>query len=294
MIWLDDAHGAGLHDGPTIPFDASDRGLLLGDGLFETMTAWNGVIFERAAHVARLVAGCAVMQLVLEPQRIEAAIDAMLAGAPAAGAVIRVTVTRGPGRRGLAMPEEARPTVMATRAPWNRDLVFQPQRLATVSIRRNEMSPVSRLKSLCYLDGVLGLAEASRAGATDALFLNTGGLIASTSMANLFVVFADRIATPPTRAGILAGIMRARLLAEGQIGGLPMVEADIAPTDITAASAMFLTNSVRLVMPVQQSDSRLLDAPGADAAGLALTLLCNAIFAECGTDPLGQTSPGRA
>eukprot|EP01037_Dinobryon_pediforme_P042718 gene42718-53284_t len=77
------------------------------------MTAWNGVVFERAAHVARLLAGCAVMHLTLEPQRIEAAIEAMLDGAPAAGAVIRVTVTRGPGRRGLAMPEDARPAVMA-------------------------------------------------------------------------------------------------------------------------------------------------------------------------------------
>ncbi len=155
------------------PFDLSDRGFTLGDGLFETMPVSAGVVFRLGAHLDRLADGLAVLGFDVPRERLEADVAAMAARAPAGGGVIRLTVTRVAGARGLAPPADPVPTVVVSLAPFNPALVGEATTLATVSVRRNAGSPVSRLKALPYLDNVLALREAVAAGARDALMLLT-------------------------------------------------------------------------------------------------------------------------
>ena len=288
MIWLDDRHGAGLHSGPTLPFDPSDRGLTLGDGLFDTLTVFAGRPFRLQPHLDRLRQGLTAIGLAIDPARIDRAIEAMLATVAGRDAILRTTVTRGGGARGVALPAQPMPTVMAAVADWSPALVFQPQHLASVSIARNERSPLSRLKTLSYLEAILGLEEARRAGAGDALFANTTGRIAASSMANVFAVFPDRIITPPVSDGVLPGIIRAELLSMGALAGRPVIEASLMPEDLSQVSEMFLTNSVRLVTPVSRLDSRDLPGTRGPAARAALGLLADAIRAQTGSDLSGH------
>ena len=273
-----------FHEGTTVPFDLADRGLTLGDGLFETMPVFAGTVFRLADHLGRLEAGLAVLGFAVPRRRLEEDVATMAARAPAAGGVIRLTVTRGAGARGLAPPAVAKPTVIVSLAPFNPTLVGEPTTLATVSVRRNAGSPVSRLKALPYLDNVLALAEAQGKGARDALMLDTRGRVACASVANVFRVAGDRLETPPTGDAILPGITRGLVLELARSLGLTPIERSLDREDIATADAVFLTNSVRLVQPVQALDDAAL--PASPYASRVLAALGDRIAAECGVRPV--------
>lgn len=248
MIWFEGR----LSEGGTIALEAGDRGLLLGDGVFETIGVFNRVPFALAAHLSSLSAAAKELGFEVPRAAVERAIDDLLAAMTGPHAAIRVTVSRGAGPRGLLPPADPRPVVLASLAPWAPTMAFQPVTLATVSLRRNETSPLSRLKTLAYLDNVLALAEARRAGADDALMLNTRGAVASSAMANLFAVVDGRLVTPPVADGVRPGIMRACLIERAGA-----VERGLDPGEI-AAAPLFLTNSLRLLSPVAALDGRAL------------------------------------
>ncbi|ODN70839.1 aminotransferase class IV [Methylobrevis pamukkalensis] len=250
MIWLDGT----FHEGPTVQWNVADRGLLLADGLFETAVVFDGRIFCLAEHLARLGTGARLLGFEAPLDLAEEGMQAVARFAPPSGGVIRLTVTRGAGPRGLAPPAEPVPTVLATVAPFDPSLVFRKVSLQTAGVRRNEHSPLSRVKSLAYMDNVLAIAEAKAAGADDALILNTAGRPVCTSAANLFVVRKGEIATPPVSDGVLPGVMRGRLMSIAARAGLDVVERSLGVMDIARAEEIFLTNSVRFVQPVTAID----------------------------------------
>ena len=235
-------------------FDLGDRGLTLGDGLFETIAVFGGKPALLGAHLDRLETAAAEIRLPVDRALCEAEVLALAAAAGEGDCIVRLSVTRGAGARGLAIPDDASPTVIAASSPYPATMRFTPIRLASVSVRRSPASFVSRAKTLSYLDSVLAFDEARRRGADDALMLNTDGRVASTAMANLFAILGDELITPPVGEGVLPGIVRGALLERAESLGLRPVER---PLDIEAfdrADAAFATNSVRLVMPVTMVD----------------------------------------
>lgn len=232
----------------------ADRGLLLGDGLFETMAVHNGRVFDLDAHLARLTSGLATLGFAqaVDLAKLTAAIGPYLASERASNAILRLTATRGPGPRGLTPPEAPRPTILMTLAP------MPPARAAPLSLhiatvtRRNEHSPLSRIKALPYLDNVLALTEARARGADDALLLNTRGTIACGTIANVFAIRDGRLETPPLTDGALPGTMRALVLALAQEASLVPVEAPLDPECLAGADHVFLTNSISRVTEARQ------------------------------------------
>ncbi|BBE71372.1 aminotransferase class IV [Oharaeibacter diazotrophicus] len=270
------------YEGTVAPFDLSDRGFTLGDGLFETMAVFAGRPFRLDAHLDRLAAGLAVLGFSVPRDRLAADVATVAARAPAAGGVIRLTVTRGAGARGLAPPAEPKPTVVVSLAPFNPALVGEPTTLATVDVRRNAGSPVSRLKALPYLDNVLAAREAIGRGARDALILDTAGRVACASVANVFRLAGDRVETPTTDA-VLPGITRALVLEIAPSLGLVPVERALTRDDLAGADAVFLTNSVRLLQPVTELDG--IRFPRDERPAAILAALRAAVVAECGAGP---------
>jgi branched-chain amino acid aminotransferase len=224
----------------------ADRGLLLGDGLFETMAVHNAQVFDLDAHLERLASGLGVLGFVqaVDLAKLRSGIARYIAAEEASCAVLRVTVTRGAGPRGLAPPEAPRPTIFITLSP------MPPARetplslhIATVT-RRNEHSALSRIKALPYLDNVLALSEAHARGADDALLLNTRGTIACATVANVFVIREERLETPPVCDGALPGTMRALVLSLAKGAGLAPVERSFDVSGLGEADHVFLTNSI--------------------------------------------------
>ena len=228
----------------------ADRGLLLGDGLFETMAVHNAQVFDLDAHLERLASGLGVLRFVqaVDLSKLRSGIARYIAAEEASCAVLRVTVTRGAGPRGLAPPEAPRPTIFMTLSPMP-PACETPLSLhiATVT-RRNEHSALSRIKALPYIDNVLALSEAHAHGADDALLLNTGGTIACATVANVFVVREGRLETPPVSDGALPGTMRALVLSLAKGAGLAPVENSLHVKDLAEADEVILTNSISRVM----------------------------------------------
>ena len=247
----------------------ADRGLLLGDGLFETMAVYNGRVFDLDAHLGRLAIGLGVLGFAADIAKLRAGIAHYLVSEAASSGVLRVTVTRGAGPRGLAPPQAPRPAIFMTLAP------MPPARETPVSLhiatvtRRNEQSPLSRVKALPYLDNVLALSEALAHGAGDALMLNTRGTIACASAANVFAIRDERLETPPVSDGALPGTMRALVLSLAEQAGLAPVETSLDLNSLAGADHVFLTNSVSRVTEARQCN----DAPLQRRAGAALDRL---------------------
>jgi len=256
---------------------AKDRGFLLGDGLFETMAVYRGQVFDLDAHLARLGAGLALLKFAaaVDLGKLRATIADYAATGGMAQAVLRLTVTRGAGPRGLLPPEAPAPTLLMTLSPMP-PLDAAPLSVHVAAVtRRNELSALSQIKALPYLDNVLALQEARGHGADDALLLNTQGRIACASAANIFAIRGSRLETPPISDGALPGIMRARVLALAPKLGLAPVEASLILEDLAGADEVFLTNTVRRVMPVRECDGKPIGGRG----GRALDRL-NALIAS--------------
>jgi branched-chain amino acid aminotransferase len=228
----------------------ADRGLLLGDGLFETMAVHNAQVFDLAAHLERLASGLGVLGFIqaVDLAKLRSGIARYIAAEEAPCAVLRVTVTRGAGPRGLAPPEAPSPAIFMTLSPMPA-VRKTPLSLhiATVT-RRNEHSVLSRIKALPYLDNVLALSEARAQGADDALLLNTSGTIACATAANVFVIREGRLETPPVCDGALPGTMRALVLCLAKQAGLAPVENSLHVGDLADADEVILTNSISRVM----------------------------------------------
>lgn len=272
-----------------VPFDLADRGLLLGDGVFDTALALGARVAFREAHLKRLACACAALGIPLDRDLAGWMMDA--AAADAGTGSVRLTVTRGVGPRGLAPPDTARPTIFASSAAGPPALAFRTVRLQPTPIRRNETSPTSNLKTLGYLDAVLALRDAKADGFDEALFLNTKGRVACAGTGNLFVLKDGRLATPPLAEGILPGVVRGAMPRLAREVGLQASEAAIEPETLCEADAVFMTNSLRLIAPIEAIGGRRLDWNAAGDIRRLAEALREAIAAECGRDAAACLRP---
>lgn len=250
FVWLNGT----IRDDGAAAIAPGDRGFTLGDGLFETMAVRDGRILRLDGHRARLAAGAAVLDLPLPPLDLEGMTAALLLANGLTDATLRLTVTRGCGPRGVLPPADPVPTVLLTAAPFPAPLPPASCITATVT-RRNEHSPLSRIKCLNYLDNILARQEAQRAGAGEAILLNTAGRVAETTAATLFVVIGGRLLTPPVSDGALPGVLRAAVL------GLEGAEAPLTPDDLLVCEEAFLSSSLGL-RPIAVLDGRPLPRVG--------------------------------
>jgi branched-chain amino acid aminotransferase len=256
-IWLNGA----LEAVGSARIDPTDRGLTLGDGLFETLCAQGGVPRRAGLHLARLRKGAGVLgiDVPLDDARIMAAFEAVLAANGLADAVLRLTLTRGVGPRGIAPSPAARPTLLITASA----VAAMAETINVVicqSTRRNEFSPLSGVKSLNYLDNIIARREAIARAANDAILLNTQGFVAEACVANVFVFKNGKWLTPFVGDGALPGIFRGRLLARGVV-----VEGRITVEDLSSADCVCLGNTLSLGAVVMLDGREMKTDPEANA-----------------------------
>ena len=265
--------------------DPRDRGLTLGDGVFDTLVAFRKIPFAGDRHLTRLVAQAETIGIAVEAETVRAGWSAVSDATDAEHFILRTSVTRGPAGRGLWPGGASKPTVVVSATAWSDHFLGQEVRLITSGILRNERSPLSRLKSLNYLDNVLAAREASEKRADDALLLNTAGNIACTTIANVFAIAGRRLVTPPESDGAMPGILRRMILETASSLGLDPAEETLARSDLERAGEVFLTNSVRLIRRVTELDSALLGGRNPGALEALFSALAELIHAECGYFP---------
>lgn len=229
-----------LQDSEEVRIDPTDRGFTLGDGIFETLRIKNGKPKRLDAHLARMRHGAKTLAITMPTTDagIAKRIDAVLAANDLTDATVRMTLSRGVGARGLLPPETEAPVLLITAGPLPPP-VDSVRAIIAFSIRRNEHSPLARIKSISYLDNVIARQEAAGYGADDALLLNTQGRLAESTISNLFLLIDGALLTPSVDEGALPGVVRADLIAKFRAE-----ETQLEVDDLGRADEAFLTNAL--------------------------------------------------
>lgn len=256
-----------------------DRGFLYGDAVFEVLRTYGGRPFALEEHLARLRRSAERVFIVLPVD------DATLGREVAAALVearrddsresyIRIVVTRGSGPLSLD-PDTAihplRVILVEPVVPPPRDAYLRGVALASISTRRAvDGTAASGAKVTNYLANLLAVREARARGADEALVVDARGHVVEGASSNVFLVSRGRVATPPESAGILAGITRAHVMAAARDLGFPVEERDVLPDEVYSADEVFITSSIRELLPVVRVDDRVIGSgsPGPLARAL--------------------------
>ncbi|MGH8040486.1 MAG: aminodeoxychorismate lyase [Rudaea sp.] len=228
--------------------DAQDRGLLYGDGVFETIAFVAGCAPLWPRHMARLRDACARLRLQCLDESVLAGECAQVLGARARG-VVRITLTRGSGERGYAPALDARTRrIVAAFAavPAPADWYARGIRVRFCATRLAQQPALAGIKHLNRLEQVLARAEWNDAGIAEGLMFDFSENLVCATAANLFAVIGERLLTPPVDTCGVAGVARAEVLARRP----DCVVAPIRREDLRRADEVFLTSSVRGIVPV--------------------------------------------
>lgn len=225
----------------------TDRGYLLGEGLFETMGVRAGKVSFLNRHLLRLRRGAAVLDLPLPPDEVLIRAVRLVGEANRLReGVLRLTVSATDRPSGS-------PTVLVTArdgAPYPEEIYETGMRVAITGIRIDEKSPLCGVKSLNRLLYTLAGREAAAGGADEGLLLNSRGEVAECTRSNIFWITGRELYTPAAACGLLPGIAREVILEEAGRIGLGVNEVCVGPEAVGQADECFLTNSLLEVMPV--------------------------------------------
>ena len=254
-----------------------DHGLLYGDGVFEGIRSYDCLVFRLKEHIDRLYASAQAISLYipLSKQEMQKAVLDTLKANKLKDAYIRLVVTRGAGDLGLDPRNCARPTIFIIAdkiALYPQELYKKGLTIVTVPTRRNIPEAVNpQIKSLNYLNNILGKIEAINAGVPEAVMLDQGGFVTECTGDNIFMIKNKVVMTPPVSVGILNGITRSAVLGIAPKLGLKICECMMTRFDLFTADEIFLTGTAAEIIPVVKMDSRLISDGRVGALTLKLT-----------------------
>jgi branched-chain amino acid aminotransferase len=245
-IWL---NGRLYEDPHQATVAGTDHGLVVGDGVFETLKVTERGAFAVRRHLNRLNRSAAALGLP-EPDhgQIREAIDAVLDGRDFPRAKLRIIYTGGRGPLG-SEAAYGPPTIIIMLAPV--DVSPRLTSIVTAPWTRNEHGALAGVKSTSYAENVRGLGYAANHDASEAIFLNTAGHVCEGTGTNVFVVFGDKVITPPLTSGPLAGVTRELIMEWSTVE-----QGDLTLDEAKRADEVFITSSMRDVQGVEQWDDQ--------------------------------------
>jgi branched-chain amino acid aminotransferase len=233
-----------------------DRGLLYGDGLFETMRAYRGKVFALEEHLDRLARSARVLGLPVPAYDWRATIAELLRrnALHRRDAWVRVTLTRGAADPDILPPVPPRPTAIVMVKPVDPKLAAKQRRgVAVALLPYSRHGFIPEHKSLNYLPAVVGKVLAARHGAHEGLFVRNEHFLTEGTTSSLFVVQGKSLWTTPI-GGILPGVTRRRVLELAERAQFRTLERELTTTDLLEADEAFLTSSVAEIVPIIEVD----------------------------------------
>ena len=244
-----------------------DHGLLYGDGVFEGIRAYNGIVFKLKEHIDRLYRSAhpIFLKIPLTKAEMTKAVVETLKKNNLTDAYIRLVVTRGIGDLGLDPRKCPKPTVIIITEPTL--VLHSPEKLekgiSTVItwVRRNSVDAATHeLKSLNYLNSILGKIEANNSGVDEAICLDKTGFVCEGVGENIFIVKDGKLLTPPLSSGALDGITRAFIIKLAKKMGIEVIERNITPNELFTADEAFFTGTAAEVAPIHNVNGRVIGA----------------------------------
>ncbi|MBO0887574.1 branched-chain-amino-acid transaminase [Candidatus Bathyarchaeota archaeon] len=234
-----------------------DHGLLYGDGVFEGIRAYNGIVFHLREHIERLLEGLRITRIntSLTKEDLMNAVVETLRRNNFMDAYIRLVITRGRGNLGLDPRSSPKSSVIIMTEPVGPAHGKEAREkgiTAIISSFRRDMvdGTTHELKSLNYIQSVLAKFQAIDAGTDEVVMLDHRGMVSEFHGSNLFLVKNGAVHSPTSASGILHGITRSRVLKLAEELGYDAHERDITPYELLNADEVFLTGTMAEVVPV--------------------------------------------
>jgi branched-chain amino acid aminotransferase len=239
-----------------------DRGFLFGDAVFEVLRTYGGALFAFDEHFARLKRSAArvFIDVPVDDVTLRGEVERGIAAARNEESNVRIVLTRGVGPVALDPGTASCPLrviLVEPIAPPPRELYEAGIAAITIRTQRSADGTVAAgAKVTNYLESLLAVREAKAQGAQEALIVDGRGEVVEGATSNVFVVKGGRLATPPEDAGILAGITRAHVLEVAGAAGIGVDEKRLRPESLYEADEVFITSSIRELLPVVRVDGR--------------------------------------
>ncbi|KPK38059.1 MAG: branched-chain amino acid aminotransferase [Omnitrophica WOR_2 bacterium SM23_29] len=239
-----------------------DHGLLYGDGVFEGIRTYDGLIFKLKEHIDRLYqsAHSIMLEVPMSKKDLIDAVKQTLRANKLKNAYIRLIVTRGVGDLGLDPRRCQKPSIIIITdkiALYPEKFYKQGMEIITVPTRRNIPEALNpQIKSLNYLNNILAKIEAINAGVEEAIMLNSEGYVAECTGDNIFIVKRGTLLTPPVYIGSLRGITRDVIFDLAKAIKIPVREEILTRHDLFNADECFLTGTAAEAIPVVKIDGR--------------------------------------
>ena len=264
-----------------------DHGLLYGDGVFEGIRAYNGIVFKLKEHITRLYrsAHALMLRIPLTEDEMTQAVLETLRKNSLRDAYIRLVVTRGVGDLGLdprKCPKASVIIITDTISIMSSEAKEKGISTVITWVRRHPVDTTTHeIKSLNYLNSILAKMEATAYGADEAIGLDKTGLISEGVGENLFIVKDSKVFTPPSSTGALAGITAKLAIEFAKHLGYEVAEANITPFQLFTADEVFFTGTAAEVVPIREVNKRQI---GSGSPG-PVTKKLMAAFQKATTDP---------
>ena len=239
-----------------------DHGLLYGDGVFEGIRAYNGVVFKLKEHVDRLYrsAHAIMLKIPLTKEEMVQAVVETLRKNKLKDSYIRLVVTRGVGDLGLDPRKCPKPSVIIITDTISLHATGAKENGITTMfswVRRNPVDATTHeIKSLNYLNSVLAKIEANVNGVDEAICLESNGYIAEGVGENVFIVKNGEILTPPASTGALAGITAEVVVKLAAKLGYKLTVTNLTPFMLFTADEAFFTGTAMEMVPIREVNKR--------------------------------------
>lgn len=239
-----------------------DHGFLYGDGIYETMRVYDGVVFMFDEHLRRLFRSASLIRLDIpkDTDEIKTAVFDTLRANSLRDAYLRITVSRGYGQIGLDPDLCSQPTfviIAEGMKEYPSSLYERGIKVIIAKTRRNLKEALNpQIKSLNFLNNILAKVEAKEQSAYEAIMLTHLGYIAEGTISNVFFYKDGVLCTPSVECGILDGITRGIVIDLAIRDGLRVREGFFVPEDLGDADEVFITNTTLEVMPVSTVEGR--------------------------------------
>lgn len=239
-----------------------DHGLLYGDGVFEGIRSYDGLVFKLDEHIDRLYqsAHTLMLQIPMTKDQMRETVVQTLKTNSLKDAYIRLVVTRGTGDLGLDPRKCPKATVFVIADKiklYPADYYEKGLKLITVATVRNHPEALNpQLKTLNYLNNILAKIEANNAGYDEAILLNSQGFVTECTGENIFYVRGRVLSTPPPYVGILKGITRDTVMGIARRLDYSVLEEPFTRHELYTAEEVFLTGTAAEIVPVARIDNR--------------------------------------
>ena len=240
-----------------------DHGFLYGDGVFEGIRAYHGIVFKLEEHIDRLYASARAIMLdipLTKKEMINAVIETLKKNELLEDAYIRLVVSRGLGDLGLDPRKCSKPTIIiiTDRIKLHGGNAKEKGLTAIISwVKRDPVDATTHeVKSLNYLNSIMAKIEANSANADEAICLNKQGFVCEGVAENIFIVSGEVIVTPPTSTGALKGITRDVAIQIANRFGYTVIKKEVTPADLFLADEVFFTGTAAEIVPVKEINKR--------------------------------------